>query len=336
MKIKLIAILVSGLMLASCSTGQPDWVDKPSDQYPQRDYLSAVGEADNRSAADDRALANLAKIFQVAIKDSSLDFSQARVSGDQTGSSVSNTQTTSRYVNTEARQVLEGAQLVESWQSEEGKTYALAVLERDPAASRFRREVRKADQQISDRVTYASQQASNPVVALAALEQARKIENQRSNLNRNLSVVSGDGIKARYDRPRLEKLLRNALSTLHFHAVADSQQLQQNLESATSALGIKLDKESPYLLRASMDTEPVQQLQGWYWLRGSTQMSLYYQDEVIAQKRWPIKVSAIEEGMVEQRAKDKLNGEMAGYLYELITSVQQISSASPLSAESGS
>ena len=322
MKKTITAILVLGFVLTACSSKQPDWLDKPTEQYPPQRYLSAVGEADDRSTADGRALANLAKIFKVAIKDHSLDFSQAQVNSDQSERAVKNIQTTSRYVTTEARQVLEGAQLVESWQAEEGKTYALAVLEKAPAERRFRDDVRSADRQIEDRVKYASQQAPNPVAALAALEQARKIENQRSNLNRNLSVVSGKGIKAHYDQARLERLLRNSLVTLHFHAVADSPQLQQSLESAIGALGITLDKNAPYQLIASMDTEPVYKKQGWYWLRGSTQMSLIYQGEALAKKRWPLKVSATDKGMAEQRAKDKLSAQMSTYLYELITSVQ--------------
>lgn len=322
MKMKITATLVLGFVLTACGSKQPEWLDKPTEEYPQQRYLSAVGEADDRSTADGRALANLAKIFAVAIKDRSLDFSQAQVSGDQSGRAVSNTQATSRYVTTEAKQVLEGAQLVESWQAEEGKTYALAVLEKAPAERRFRDGVRSADRQIKDRVNYASQQAPNPVVALAALEQARKIEHQRSNLNRNLSVVSGKGIKAYYDQASLEKLLRNALVILHFHAMADSPQLQQNLESAIGTLGITLDKNAPYTLMGSIDTEPVQLKQGWYWLRGSTELSLIYQGEALAKKRWPLKVSATDKGMVEQRAKDKLSEQMTAYLYELITSVQ--------------
>lgn len=324
MKIKITATLALGFILTACSFGstQPDWLDKPAEQYPQQRYLSAVGEADDRNNADSRALANLAKIFEVAIRDRSLDFSQAKVSSDQSERTVSNTQETSRYVTTEARQVLEGAQLVESWQAEEGKAYALAVLEKAPAERRFRDGVRSADRQIEDRVNYASRQAPNPVVALAALEQARKIENQRSNLNRNLSVVSGKGIKAQYDQASLEKLLRNALVTLHFHAEADSTQLQQDLESAIGALGVTLDKNAPYQLIASMDTEPVQLKQGWYWLRGSMELSLIYQGETLAKKRWPLKVSATDKGMVEQRAKDKLSEQMTTYLYELITSVE--------------
>jgi hypothetical protein len=322
MKMKIATTLVLGFVLSACSSTQPDWLDKPSEQYPQKRYLSTVGEADDRGTADSRALANLAKIFEVAVRDRSLDFSQAQVSGDQSERTVTNTQATSRYVTTEAIQILEGAQVVENWSAEDGKSYALAVLEKAPAERRFRASVRSADRQIEDRVMYASQQAPNPVVALAALEQARKIEHQRSNQNRNLSVVSGKGIKAYYDQASLEKLLRNALVILHFDAVADSPQLQQNLESAIATLGITLDKNAPYQLKGAIDTEPVQLKQGWYWLRGSTELSLIYQGEAIAQKRWPLKASATDKGMVEQRAKDKLSKEMATYLYELITSVQ--------------
>ena len=78
MKTKIITTLILGFVLTGCGSTQPDWVDKPAEQYPQQRYLSAVGEADDRNTADGRALANLAKIFEVAIKDSSLDFSRAQ------------------------------------------------------------------------------------------------------------------------------------------------------------------------------------------------------------------------------------------------------------------
>ena len=322
MKTTIAATLVLGLLLTACSSTQPDWLDKPAQQYPPERYLSSVGEADDRSTADGRALANLAKIFEVAVSDRSLDFSKALVSNDQSETTASNTQQAERYVTTEARQVLEGARVVENWRSEEGKNYALAVLEKAPAERRLRDGLRNADRQIEDRVNYASQSAPNAVAALAALEQARKIEIGRSNLNRNLSVVSGNGIKAPYDQASLEKLLRNALATLHFHAVADSPRLQQSLESAIVTMGITLDKNAPYQLTAATDSAPVYQQQGWYWLRGSTELSLTYQGKTLAKKRWPIKISATDEVMVAQRAKDKQSEMMTAYLYELISMVE--------------
>jgi hypothetical protein len=322
MKTKICVTLVLGCVLAACSSNQPDWLDKPAQQYPPERYLSAVGEAGDRSTADSRALASLARIFEVSIDDRSLDFSRAQVSDDQSGRTVSNTQQAERYVTTEAIQVLEGARVVENWRSEDGQNYALAVLEKAPAERRFRDGVRNADRQIEDRVNYASQTAPNAVAALAALEQARKIEIRRSNLNRNLSVVSGKGINAPYDQASLEKLLRNALATLHFHAVADSPRLQQSLESAIVKIGITLEKNAPYQLSAATDSAPVYQQQGWYWLRGSTEMSLTYQGKTLAKKRWPIKISATDEVMVAQRAKDKQSEMMTAYLYELISMVE--------------
>ena len=322
MNIKIITTLFLSLLLAACSltSSQPSWLDQPAENYSQERYLSAVGEADSRNAANDRALANLAKIFEVAIKDQSLDFSEAQITTGESGRVTTNKQSIARYVSTEAKHVLEGAQVVETWQSDDGRSFALAVLEKAPAERRFREGIRSADRKIAERVSYASQQAPNPVAALAVLKQARTIENQRSNLNRNLSVVSGKGIPAQYDQAKLEMLLRDALVTLHFSVVADSAQLQQNLESAVSALGITLDEGSSYQLTASMDTDDIQQKQGWYWLRGSTELSLTNNDEVIAKKRWPLKVSSTDKGQVEQRAKDVLSEQMANYLYELITS----------------
>jgi len=322
MKTKISAILLLGMVLAACSSKQPDWLDQPAQQYPPGRYLSAVGEADDRDTADGRALANLAKIFEVAIDDRSLDFSRALVSNDQSGRTVSNTQQAERYVSTEARQVLEGARVVENWRSEDGRNYALAVLEKAPAERRFRDGVRNADRQIEDRVNYASHSAPNAIAALAALEQARKIEITRSNLNRNLSVVSGKGIEAPHDQASLEKLLRNALATLHFSAEADSPRLQQSLQSAIATLGITLDNNAPYQLSASMDSVPVYKQQGWYWLRGSTELSLTYQGKTLAKKRWPLKVSATNEAMVEQRAKDEQSAMMTTYLYQLISVVE--------------
>ncbi len=322
MKMKVAAIIVLGFALSACSSTPPDWLDKPAEQYPPQRYLSAVGVADDRIAAEARALANLAKIFEVAIRDRSLDFSLAQVSSYQSERTVNNTRTTSRHVSTEARQVLEGVQLVEHWSAEDGESHVLAVLEKAPAERRFRESLRSADRQIADRVQYASQQAPNPVAALAALEEARTIEQRRSNLNRNLSVVSGKGITPHYDQARLENLLRNALTVLRFHAVASSPQLQQSLESAVVTLGVTLEVNAPYRLLASTDTEPTQLKQGWYWVRGSTELSLIYQGKALAKKRWPLKVSATDKGMVEQRARDKLSELMPAYLYDLITSAQ--------------
>ncbi len=71
---------ITALLFVACGTSVPPiWLDDPAASYPEADYLSAVGEAGNRDQSGNRALANLAKIFEVAVQDQSLDFARARV-----------------------------------------------------------------------------------------------------------------------------------------------------------------------------------------------------------------------------------------------------------------
>ena len=110
-----------------------------------------------------------ARTFSVAIAETSLDLAEARVSISQDETAVENTQQASRSITAEVQQVLEGARISEHWQSQDGAHFALAVLEKAPAARRFNRSVREADALTVDRVNYARDKAPNPVAALRAL-----------------------------------------------------------------------------------------------------------------------------------------------------------------------
>ena len=320
--VRAIAMLWLGTQLAACSSTptEPEWLSNAEHSYPQSRYLSATGQADDREAADARALANLAKIFEVAVADSSLDFSEARIDSSAGNSAISNSVQASRSVSTEAQQVLQGARIAEHWQTDTGQEYSLAVLEKAPAARRFRSTVQQADTQTEELITYAGGRAPNPVAALAALEQARQLQQQRDSANRSLAIVSGRGIPGKYSQADIEAMIRKGLSTLQFGSQASKPAMLDAVQSAIAALGIQYQKNSAYQVWGALDTEPVTQRQGWYWLRGSMQLSLRHNDESIATRRWPIKVSATDEGMVNQRARDQLSNDLANQLYQLLVS----------------
>lgn len=310
------------LLLSGCaqSTRQPDWVDKPFTDYPADQYLSAVGEAQTRDTAAARARANLSRVFQVAITDSSQDFSAAMVTTSSGQQQVDNQQRAVRFVNSEAKQVLEGTEIIEYWQSPEGKVFSLAVLEKAPASRRFREAVRSADRKVDDLLHYASVKASNPVVALRALEQARLSQVERNNANRNLAVTAGKGISGANTSESIESVIRHALAALTFAVNADDGVIQTELESAVAGLGIQQQAQSAYVLSSKRDTQPLQQKQGWWWLRGSLELSLMHDGETIARQRWSIKQSALDKGLVQQRFRDAVNQKMSSYLYRMLTS----------------
>lgn len=318
-KIILGSLALIGLVACSSTAKRPDWVDNPSSDHPQKQYLSAVGDAENREIAAERARANLAKIFEVAVQDSSMDFSLAAVETSNGESQVSNTQLAGRYVAAFADQVLQGVKVVEYWEDEDGINHSLAVLEKAPAARRFREQVRNLDRAAEQAVTFAEKEAGNPVAALTALEEARKSQLERDALNRNLVIVAGKGLNAANSAETLAQKIKSALALLQFEVAADEPQMKQALQGAVAALGIQSNVSSAYVLSGKLDMEPIERKTRWYWMGGSLELSLEKSGEVLAKQRWPLKVSATEEGMVMQRAKDQLANGMPRKLYELLT-----------------
>ncbi len=306
-----------GLLGACSSTPEaPLWVEQAASLYPGQKYLSATGQGSDQSSADARALANLARVFEVAIVDSSLDFAESRSNGSDSGSR----RLASRSISTDASQVLQGAKIAEHWQAANGSEYSLAILEKAPAARRLRKSVQRADQQTLDLLHYASVLAPNPVAALSALEQARLVQLQRDSVNRSLAIVTDTGIQSPRSAADIEAMIRRSLATLEFAAVAPQPEMRGALQAAIASLGINYQPDSSYQLWGNLDTGPAQKRQGWHWLRGSMQLGLRNNADVLANLRWPIKLSALDESQLQQRARDQLNNEIGSQLYQLLVS----------------
>ncbi|WP_416398779.1 LPP20 family lipoprotein [Allohahella sp. A8] len=318
-----VVVWLSLLLITACSSTpeRPAWLDSAESSYPAVTHLTATGSADDRQTAADRAISNLAKIFEVNVQESSTDFSSAQVNAVQGQQQITNEQKITRAVSTETRQVLQGAQVVEYWQNEQGQVHALAVLAKQPAANRFRQAILAADGEIKDLIGYASTTASNPLSALGALKRARSAQIQRDQLNQRLMIVAdGRGIKSQHDQASMDSLIRDALGTLPIAVEAEDPSVKAELQRALTKLGVKTVAQSDYVLRGAADLVPVSKQQGLFWLRGSYELMLQHNDTVLGKQRWPVKVSATNQDLVQQRARDQLNQKLPGYLFDLLSS----------------
>jgi len=63
-------VVLSVLAMTACSStpDRPEWLNNPESAYPAATHLSATGSADDRQRASDRAISNLAKIFEVSVQ----------------------------------------------------------------------------------------------------------------------------------------------------------------------------------------------------------------------------------------------------------------------------
>lgn len=319
-KICIVMVCVVFYGCSSVSSKKPAWINQPHVQYAHERYLSAIGIADDSALAADRSISNLAKIFEVTVSDSLKDVSSAQVSWQDGQSFQENEQRVSRHITTEAKQVIAGAEVVEYWTSESGRVYALAVLDKLAAASRFRQKILRQDQEVKGLVQFASTQSRNPVNALNALNRARSVQIERDQNNENLQVLTeGEGVASQFNAAAVTQLIDQALSELHFSIESENAFIKAGLQQAVATLGISIIENSRYVLYGAMDMTSPQKRQGWFWMQGSYELIFKEKNSVLAKKRWPIKVSATEEGVLLQRVKDAVNDQLTDYVFQLLS-----------------
>lgn len=320
-----VLILCCALVLAACSNQppRPQWIDQPNSDFPEASHLTAVGSADDQQTSADRAIANLAKIFEVAVQEASKDFSRAFVVSEAGERQIENEQEVSRDISVQVDKLLQGAKVVEHWQSETGRHYSLAILSKAPAAAAFRKAIQAADREINNLLRFASVEANNPLLALRALNQAAEIQLQREEEDRSLMIVNnGQGINSEHDAASIAQLTRQGLASLSVKIEASQEMIRGELQQALARLGVNTVERSNLVLEGTLDLAPVSFKQGWHWQRGSYQLVFKDADNVLAKKRYPLKVSAQESHMVELRLRDTLNRNLAQYVYQMLSSKQ--------------
>ena len=190
-------MLLSCIISPALSSSKPDWIEGKSRKYSPELYLTGVGYGDDRKAAEDSALAAIARIFQAEIhsKTSELEkYTQTDVKGKTHSSrDIQIDQITSVATN----KALEDITITEVWDDEsENRTYALAVMDRRHAMVSIREKITAIDSDIA-----VMQQKS--VTVSDKIERARTIRAilksllDREVYNTDLRIInpSGTGIE---------------------------------------------------------------------------------------------------------------------------------------------
>ena len=325
----LLAILVLALNACSSTPTRPDWLNGDTAHYSSTQYLLGRGEAPTLEQAKDRARADVAKIFEVAVNESSEDvrkFNSSTEAGKvQSGSEARVSRTTLTHTD----RVLQGVRIAETWQDPKSLEYfSLAVLPRSQASAGLRQEIAGLDD-ATQRYLDQSRDAKDLLDKIAAAQRALDAQTERQGYQKTLKVVdrSGQGapstwniVRLRADLDELRQRLRIAVQT----TPAAQDELATVAAGALSAAGYKTvpDKEADYVLetRANL-AEPVFR-EGWYWVTGEVEVRLRDQngDRVRGTKRWPIKGSAQDAAMAQRRAWDQVDAVLKRELGNALTS----------------
>lgn len=299
-------ILFSSVFLSAClptasvvSAREPDWLNGESSDYPNSQYVVASGSASDAETAQKRAQANLAKVFELRIRESATttqDVQSHRANGVE---SVNSSQRINSQINVSTDKLIQGARIAEQWKNSDDLTYyALAVLDRHQAGNSIRTEIDRLDNETVLKLKKAESE-NDSLLKVADIESAITNQDQRAALQKSLKVIdlSGRGMPAKWSQTELTASLQKALSTLHMQAVVKQDNvggLVQILRGAMAQAGfVSTGSTSGYRLALDVDTQPSFQQEGWYWQRGTMNLQLESPDGTVrGQKSWPLKVSA--------------------------------------------
>jgi hypothetical protein len=310
-RIPYLLILVATLLSACASQTpkQPDWISGDSATYKSSQYLLGRGQAGTADEAQDRARADLAKIFQVAVTVDSSDVQQFK-SGDAGGTGEYQSQA-SRRITTRTEQIVRGIQIAQLWQDPVTLNHhALAVLPRLQAAAGLRQQISQLDEATRKYIDQ-SRGSSDLLLKIAAANHALESQQERAALQKSLQVVdvTGRGIDSPWNSAALQSDLESLLKRVRIasQTTADSPPgLAQVVSGALAQAGflIETGQDPDFVLQGRLNLADLGMQQGWYWQRGTLEVSLSEKTggRVRGTRSWPIKSSAQDRDGAARRA----------------------------------
>jgi len=330
-------VLLGTLMLSACmqstavmsTADAPEWVQGEPDMYPNFKYMSATGSASKAEQAKARALSNLAKIFEVQIREVSTTSQDTQTNKKDGVETVESSARIASTVNLKTDKMVQGARIAEQSQSSADLTYhALAVLDRTQAGNNIRGEMRKLDDETQHALDQHARR-SDPLLKISDLHKANMLQQDRQTLQRTLKIIDvrGNGSPAKWSLAELNEQLQRELRSLPIQTsikTDDVGGLSNILQGAASKAGFNVGSKG-YQLSASLETQQPIDQGDWHWLRATLKIELIDQDgiTVIGYQSWPLKVSAGNPSQLEARmlkaADKKLKQELLNSVLEFAT-----------------
>jgi LPP20 lipoprotein len=184
-------------ILAGCSwfggPAKPTWIDGVSSEYPSAQYLTGVGQGDNRAVSENQAYAAVARIFKAEVSAQSKDW-ESYLTVEQRGSSRDERRLTlDNLTQVSTDKVLENVKIVDRWYDvRKGLHYALAGMHRAQAETAFTERMADLDRSVQSDVDEAHR-TTDKLAKVRALRRATRNLILRETYNADLRVIRASG-----------------------------------------------------------------------------------------------------------------------------------------------
>ena len=301
-----LVIAVLSLFLISC--GGSELVREDVGDYDLNKYLIGTGVADTEKNAKARARSDLAKVFEVEVKEDTLDTSQF-----QSGAKgVNKSWKINRNISTYTNKVLTGVQIASVKKDKKTQQYrAIALLPRDQAATSLKQQLNLVDTDINALLNDADN-TNNLLESVRLNYKALVKQKQREQLQKALVVVdtSGEGITSSQSYVQVAQKLSASIQQLRFSVVLKGQSkldIVKITHSALANVGVTVTADGDYQLQTSIQVIDLGVQQDWNWFKALVSLQIKdAQRRPLAEKKVEIKVAALDKASAKLKLEKKL------------------------------
>ncbi|HLZ33121.1 MAG TPA: LPP20 family lipoprotein [Nitrospira sp.] len=254
-----VGFILGFAVLFGCSwlggQAKPAWVDGVSPDYSPAQYLTGVGQGDNRALAEDQAYAALARIFKAEVSAQSKDWESYLLVEQRGHSRDERRLTLDNLTRVSTDKVLENVKIVDRWYDpKKGLHYALAGMHRPQAETAFMERISELDRSVQSDVEEAHR-SSDKLAKVRALRRGARDLVLREAYNADLRVIrsSGQGTAAPY---RVHELTRELEEFLSSNLVLAVMVTGDQVEPVQRALTEGLIKEGLHVISQPSGVEP--------------------------------------------------------------------------------
>ena len=212
-------VLIFIPLFLSIAQEKPLWIDDPSSTYPTSKYLTAVGSGDTRKAAENAASANLSQIFKATIKaEQTVNERYKELFSAPNQSTFEGQTDITKNVTISTDQTLYNVQYAVSFSDNLGRTYVLAVLERNSTAEIYRQKIQDNEKMML-RYIEQYEKSTEPIARFANINAAKVFSDINESLRQQLVIIlpgSSSGQQSTYDAVKVNTMVSDAVKKLPF------------------------------------------------------------------------------------------------------------------------
>lgn len=288
--IKLVIFFCIAVTGVSAAEQQPEWLRDQGKNYPESQYLTAVGKGEDVTAAREDATAKMAENFKLQVDD----------------------KTTAPYFRTELSKVLDKTEFASQWHDDmSGQYFVYAVLPRDQAAAGLWEGMRFHDQYTQAQLAF-SRRETDHFVSAQSFYKAYLSQMTRAGLFRQAKAIhrKKEPVGPSMTPESLKSDMMRELSQMRVAVDTADKNLALRLRKWLTKSGMFYEKKTPaYRLQAEWagPNTPAQS-DSEYRYNGTLDVTLLRENDkkVIALGKMPVRVTASSAGKANKQLQKQI------------------------------